>query len=76
MDVTTQIFVNFPLITNIKSHERIFFPFSLLVTSISPLLVEFIIKAMFREKGRLYILVQDVLGNRACTVASDFGYSC
>ena len=35
MDVTTQDFCKFLLITNIKSHERIFSPFALLVTSIS-----------------------------------------
>ena len=51
MDVTTQDFCKFLLITNIKSHERIFSPFALLVTSISFLQVEFIIKAMLGAKN-------------------------
>ena len=37
MDVTTQDLYKFLLMTNIKSHKRIFSPFALLVTSSSPL---------------------------------------
>ena len=64
----------FLLITNIESHKRAFSPCALLVTSSSPLKVDFIIKAMLGEKKTLYILTQQISGNRACIYASDFGH--
>ena len=59
--VITQIFVNSP---NHKT-ERIFSPFALLVTSSTPLYVEFIIRSMLGEKERFYILAQQIAGKRA-----------
>ena len=51
-----------------KSHKGVFFSSALFVTSSSPLQIEFIIKTMLGEK-RFYILVQQILGNRACMYA-------
>ena len=48
---------------NIKSQKGIFSSFVLSVTSISPLQIEFIIKAIFSEKKSL---AQQISGNRAC----------
>ena len=75
MDIAAQILVNFSSSLT-KSHKIIFSAFTLFVTSISPLQVEFLTKAMLGEREKLYILAQEILGNKACTYVSDFEYKC